>query len=290
MMKLDQLQYFVTVADTQHIGKAAKTLGISASAISHSVRKLEEDLGQKLFSKAGKNISLTDFGQRVSVRARELLNRAEDMRAEFRSAELPVEGCVRVGATHGISDLLLAPLLGTLQKKHPRLVFEIYSLRSAQVLESVANGTLDLGICFSPQAHPSIAVSYQQNLPMKIAVKPNHRLLRTKGAVSGKEISSYPAASPQAFAGIEVCENHPSLKKAGISSDPALIFDSYEVAANYLKNTDAWCLMPESLIEPLKLKAVKVEKFQAEATMALIHPKSRQPLAVLLEAIGSLFV
>jgi LysR family transcriptional activator of glutamate synthase operon len=58
-MKIDQLIYFAETAKEEHIGRAAKILGISPSAISHSIASLEGELQLKLFQKKGKNIFLT---------------------------------------------------------------------------------------------------------------------------------------------------------------------------------------------------------------------------------------
>jgi DNA-binding transcriptional LysR family regulator len=272
-MKLDQLQYFVVVAETQHIGRASGILNISPSAISHSIRNLEESLGHSLFEKSGKNIYLTEYGKKLSVRARQVLDEVEKVKVEFRSPTLPLTGLVRVGATHGIGARLIAPALSRLQEKHPELVYEFYSLRSSQVLDMTANGSLDIGICFSPQAHPTVTIQHEIKVPMKIAVRKGHPLLKGKQVMAA--LSKLPSASPKAFAGIEICENHPSLVKAGINQNVKFIFDSYEVAAEYLKSSEAWCLMPATCIEMLGLSALKAEDIKAEAVIGILSPKGR---------------
>ena len=75
-MKLDQLTYFLEAARQEHIGKAARILAISPSAISHSIAALEEELGAPLFERKGKYIFLTNRGRRLMERAAELLSRA----------------------------------------------------------------------------------------------------------------------------------------------------------------------------------------------------------------------
>src|SRR5947209_8096453 len=111
-MKLEQLNYFSTVAKTQHIGRAAKMVNISPSAISHSIRALEEELGHKLFQKAGKNIFLTDMGKRFAKKAQYLLDEAEKVKLEFLSPDSPLEGVFRVGASHGLSEHIVAGRIG----------------------------------------------------------------------------------------------------------------------------------------------------------------------------------
>jgi len=284
-MKLDQLQYFVVVAETQHIGKASGILNISPSAISHSIRNLEESLGHALFEKSGKNIYLTEYGKKLSVRARQVLDEVERVKVEFRSAELPLTGMIRVGATHGLGRLV-ARALGKLQSENPGFTIEFYSLRSAQVLEMTANGSLDVGVCFSPQAHPAVAVHRESKISLQIGVRKGHPL--TKGKATGEALSELPSASPKAFAGIEICENHPALAKAGIKQNVNFIFDSYEIAAEHLKETDSWCLMPETCIELLGLVALKVPDLKASAAIGVLSPKGRAVDPRVLESLLAL--
>ena len=82
MVKLEQLSYFLEVAKTEHVGKAAKALAISPSAISHSIRKLEEEFGRELFVKQGKRIHLTSHGKLLMERARKLLEEADSIRED----------------------------------------------------------------------------------------------------------------------------------------------------------------------------------------------------------------
>ncbi len=62
-MKFDQLSYFVEAAKQQHLGRAARVLGVSPSTLSHSISSLEEELGRDLFQKKGKTLALTLHGK-----------------------------------------------------------------------------------------------------------------------------------------------------------------------------------------------------------------------------------
>ena len=103
-----------------------------------------------------------------------------------------------------------------------------------------------------------------------------------------KELSALPAAIPKAFSGIEVCEDHPALTKLHIKAKPAFIFDSYEVASEYLKKTDAWCLMPDSLIMKLNLATLSIKGLEAEASIVVMSPKGRAIPAQLLDQLRSI--
>lgn len=274
-MNLDQISYFVVAAQTQHIGLASKQLGISPSAISHSIRNLEKILGHSLFEKVGKNIYLSDFGKRFSIRAQTLLDEVEKLRIDFRSPHLPLEGTLRIGASHGVANLFLCSAFAQLQKQHPQLIFEVLSLRSAQVVELISKNELDLGLCFSPNPHPNITVLKKINMPLKIAVSPKHPLLKSNSKDLFNNLSRMTTTAPKAYAGIEVCEDHPALKKLGIKNSIGLISDSYEIAAEYIKQNSGWILIPEIFIHPLGLSALPIKNLNATANLSLIAPKGK---------------
>ena len=286
-MNLDHLNYFVTTAETLHMAKAAKTLHIGQSTISHGIRKLEEEIGHELLEKRGKNIVLTEVGRSFAVKARDLLLQAKHLKQEFHSSKKELEGTYRIGATHGLCHLYLSPLLANLHRDHPRLVFEVYSLRSSQVVEGVAATTLDIGLCFSPTAHPHISELKRIQTPLNIAVKKNHPALKLKGQQLINELSRLSCASPKAFIGIEVCENHPALERAGIKSNVQFIFDSYEVAAHYLKKSSAWCLMPDNLIGDFGLDSLELP-LKANAAISILHPRNQLLPAAIKDALENL--
>lgn len=73
-MSLSQLQYFVAVAEEQHVTRAAERLRISQPPLSRQIRALEEELGQPLFERRGRGIVLTEFGKYFAVKASAILD------------------------------------------------------------------------------------------------------------------------------------------------------------------------------------------------------------------------
>lgn len=274
-MKADRLPYFLMTAKTLHIGKAAKALNISPSAISHCISALEEELGTKLFEKVGKNIFLTPKGKLLAKRADEVLHTLRCLQEEIQSPEVELEGQVRIGCVHGLLHHWVVPRCSHIYSQFPKLGVELYSLRSAQIVEQVASGTLDFGICFSPTAHPLLAQTVLRQEPLQIAVREEHPILKTKKSTWARALSKIPCATPKAFQGIEVCEDHPALKKAGVTSSTTLTFDSYDVAAKAIQTEDFWALLPACFIEWYGLRSLNLDGFHAVAQVALINLKNR---------------
>jgi DNA-binding transcriptional LysR family regulator len=274
-MNLDHLRYFVAAAETLHTAKAANILNVSQSTISHGITKIEEDLGLDLFEKVGRRIVLSEQGQSFLKEAQTLLAYTQELKDKFRSPHQKLEGLIRFGASHGLSSLLATPAVAEIQKVHPDLQFEIYSLRSAQVAEGIVKKSLDLGFCFSPTSHPEIEELGRRSTPLKIAVKKGHPILDASSSDRIDLLNELPCASAKAFSGIEVCEKHPALAKKNIESQTQMIFDSYEVASMYLKKSKAWCLLPEYFVEVFNLAVVELPNFNPPAYISLIKPRGR---------------
>jgi DNA-binding transcriptional LysR family regulator len=85
MFELRQLRYFVAVAETEHVGRAAEILGISQPPLSRQIQQLEARLGLTLFLRDKKRLRLTPAGQNFLTSARELLAHASEIARATRS-------------------------------------------------------------------------------------------------------------------------------------------------------------------------------------------------------------
>jgi LysR family transcriptional regulator, benzoate and cis,cis-muconate-responsive activator of ben and cat genes len=81
-MSLQQLQYFVAVAEEQHVTRAAQRLRISQPPLSRQIQALEDELGHPLFERRGRGIVLTDFGRHFATRANAILDHVASVLAD----------------------------------------------------------------------------------------------------------------------------------------------------------------------------------------------------------------
>ena len=110
---LDDLAAFVAVARERSFTKAAAKLGVSQSALSHTIRELETRLGVRLLTRTTRSVSPTEPGERL---LRTLAPRFEEIDAELSSiAELREKpaGTIRITATEFVIDTILLPKLGS---------------------------------------------------------------------------------------------------------------------------------------------------------------------------------
>ncbi len=121
---LDDLAAFVAVARERSFTKAAAKLGVSQSALSHTIRELETRLGVRLLTRTTRSVSPTEPGERL---LRTLAPRFEEIDAELASiAELREKpaGTIRITATEFVIDTILLPTLGGLLRQYPDIKIE----------------------------------------------------------------------------------------------------------------------------------------------------------------------
>lgn len=145
MLDVRSLRQFVTVAECEHIGRAAARLNISASPLSRAMRKLEDEVGLPLFERVGRGIRLTTGGRELMENARELLRASERLQADLRRRSAGDAGLVAVGHMPGaLYNGVLPSAIRRLRDLHPaiRVGFEV--MPEEVQLEELRNGRLDL--------------------------------------------------------------------------------------------------------------------------------------------------
>lgn len=287
-MKLHQLLYFLETGKHEHVGRAAKILAISPSAISHSISSLEEELGRQLFSRHGKNIQLTNHGKLLYERVSKLLNDVEVIKEEIMSDQVELQGSYRMAASHLLCPSLLTPAWIGIQQKNPKLVGELYTLRSAQVVDGVSSGEYDLGMCFSPQSTPDIQSKVIYSGQLVIAVRKHHPLLKVKPDERIRGVSAYPATLPKSYQGIDNCQSHPVFDQYDVSPHCNLIFDNYEVAVKKLMLSDSWGLLPDWIVARADLDSIVPDGWMAPVNISVLWPKNRIVTRVMQHLIQAL--
>lgn len=273
-MKLDQLSYFAETAQSKNIGKAAKKLAISPSAISHSITSLEEELGLKLFSREDKKMTLTSQGIVLLNYVQSILAQVSEIK-EIASPKKLITGHFKFAATHGLDRSILGPVLARLCQSHSSLTAEIQSLRSSDIVEKIISSEIDFGLCYSPLSHPKIKkkIIHQGNLT--IAVRPGHPIFLLPAEKQLEGLNQYSTLSVKFSKGIENCELHPMIEQAGVRSKTILYYDSYETAIGSVQGSDSWILVPDWIVEKSSLATITSPKLKASYEIAAITTTSR---------------
>ncbi len=141
VMEFRQLRYFVAVAEELNIGRASQRLHISAPSLSQQIIALENDLGVQLFDRSRQGVSLTSTGTALLSRTRALLDNADDL--SERIASVRTESPVRLGYVVWCPSDWAERVAGVAQ-----MAIDVWTCPSHMLAVRVAEGTLDLAICW----------------------------------------------------------------------------------------------------------------------------------------------
>src|SRR3569833_2762248 len=100
MLELRHLRYFLTVAELQHVTRAAEALHVTQSTLSHQIRQLEEQLGTELFDRVGRGVQLTQAGRLFRSFAQRALDEVDAGRTALDELGKLLRGTLRIGVIH----------------------------------------------------------------------------------------------------------------------------------------------------------------------------------------------
>jgi len=143
---LRQIRAFVEVADAASFTQAANKLCLTQSAVSHSIRGLEEQLGSKLVDRVGKRICVTQDGMVFLRRCRRVLQELESAVQELDALHRWGQGRIRIGATHSLCRYLLPSILREFRERFPRCEVHIEPADTAQLISLLDSSKLDIAL------------------------------------------------------------------------------------------------------------------------------------------------
>ncbi|MFI6447109.1 LysR family transcriptional regulator [Kitasatospora sp. NPDC050543] len=161
-MQLQQLRYFVAVAETRHFTRAADLVHVAQPSLSQQIRALEKELGAELFHRARGNIALTDAGEALLPLARRILADTESARLAVQETVRLRRGRVRLGAPPSLCTSLVPDVLRVFRDHYPEVTLLVREGGSRDLVKALADGELDLALIITPQAGgdaPALAVT-----------------------------------------------------------------------------------------------------------------------------------
>jgi len=132
------LAMFAKVAEEGSYAAAARAMSVSVPTVSRAVARLEERLGGRLFNRTSRQLSLTEFGQRMVDQASALYRQAEEMESEALELSVQPRGLVRLAVPMSFGLRWVAPLLPELLNRHPGLELDLHL--SDSTVDLVADG------------------------------------------------------------------------------------------------------------------------------------------------------
>lgn len=149
-MELRELKYFLAVAREESISKAAETLFVTQPNLSRQMQNLEKEIGQQLFIRGAKKITLTDTGKLLKKRAEEIMELYNKTENELNAPTTNVSGNIYIGGGESYVMGLIAKAASSVQCDYPNVKFHIFSGDSGTVSERLDKGLIDFGIFIEP--------------------------------------------------------------------------------------------------------------------------------------------
>jgi len=147
---LRQLRVFVTVAQAKSFSRAGEVIGLSQSAVSHSVKELELQTGVRLLDRTTREVVLTEAGQQLAFRLERLLDELNSTLRDVGRVGQQLSGTVRVAASQTISAHLIPQCIAESNQRYPDINFVLHDRPQQWVLESIRQGDVDFGIVIDP--------------------------------------------------------------------------------------------------------------------------------------------
>ena len=268
MITMLQLEYFLRLCTTQHITQTAKELYISQTALSSRIIGLEKELGVKLFHRTNNHIRLTDVGELVVARAKELDGLYQHMltdisRLSSAEGQRPVD--CHIYTTQLISSTLLFRVLSTLNLRYPGIHLNIEELDPPEIADGVTFTPNTEGIISMSTFHEadSLRLSsgtlvfdhyFQDELMLGVA---ENSPLAERKLISAEELATIPLA---------LCNNEAmmihNLLEPGAEPSVALHVSSYDLCREMISRNRAAGLTSQlrNYYSKCPMKAVPLEK------------------------------
>ena len=138
-----QIEIFINVVESHNLTKVAKELGLSQSAISMSIKELENIIGRRLFDRINKKLILNEIGRSFYQAVLPIYKQLSDIETEFKNSE--DKGSVRVGASTTIIDYLMPSIVCDYMSRYPNVQIDLKAGNTKEIVSLVKEGKIDMG-------------------------------------------------------------------------------------------------------------------------------------------------
>ena len=146
---LNDLYAFRALVEYGNFRVAAESICLSQSALSRRIEKLEAALGNRLFDRTTRRVSLTLYGQNFAERSAQLLDNVESMLADVDKASEERTGLITVATVPTAACYFMPDVIRRFQSRYPRVRIKLIDSSAGNVMDAVARSQADFGICFA---------------------------------------------------------------------------------------------------------------------------------------------
>src|SRR3954463_3952127 len=275
-MELHALQVFLTVATEKSFSRAAEKLFRTQPAVSLAVQRLEQELGEKLIDRSGKDLILTDAGRSVLEYARRFQSLQQELDNSLAELRDNSAGRLTIGANES-TTLYLLQHIEKYRELYPKVKVQVRRSLSSRIPNELLDGLLELGvISYDPgDERLKSKVIYTDSLAFVVA--PTHRLAHKKtvpiAELGSETFIAHNVVSPYRDVVLREFQSH----KVPLRMDVEM--PTIETIRKLVQNNLGVAFLPrmcvEQEIEQKSLFEVKVKEMHVERKIRLIYPTRR---------------
>lgn len=158
MISQTDLKYFIELSTTLHLTRAAERLAVTQPTLSHSLKRLESEIGCELFIRSKKGLSLTSAGEKLKNSASELLYRWEEIKKSTLNDVEEESGIIKIGCHTAVAQYALKEVLPEFLNKFPKIQIQLQHGLSRHMTEQVISSNLDVAFAVNPIEHPDLII------------------------------------------------------------------------------------------------------------------------------------
>ncbi|BDA84886.1 LysR family transcriptional regulator [Aureimonas sp. SA4125] len=235
-MDLRQLRYFLQIADSGSLSRAAEVLHVAQPSLSQHVRSLEEELGVELLARHPRGVTATEYGRLLCDHVRVILRDVERAREAMHDAVGSPGGEVVLGLPTTVCRGMTVPLVNAVQRRFPRINLHLVEAMTGSLDEWMQTGKIDVALLYDRKAFENIVANDVMVEELKLILPAGHARAGLR-AISFNEATALPLVLParphvlrevvETFAARAGTEPHIAMNCDSLQGIIALVGDGY---------------------------------------------------------------
>jgi DNA-binding transcriptional LysR family regulator len=227
-----QLRAFAALARCGSFTEAAGELSLTQSAVSHSMKALEDDLGSRLFHRSGKRVLLTQAGKELLSHAEAILRRMVQARDAISALEQSPRGRLRIGCSTAAAQYILLMVLREFRDCFPLYNVTVLPGETPETMQRLRDGVIDLSISLKPHETNGLTCQPIFSDELELLVAPTHRWVKAKPKAPDLALETLIVTSRQSYT-YELVTNH--LLSQGVRATAFIELGSSEAMKQFVK-------------------------------------------------------
>ncbi|MFT6169121.1 MAG: DNA-binding transcriptional LysR family regulator [Celeribacter sp.] len=281
-MNFKQLTYFMAVADELHFGRAAERLGIAQPPLSRQIKQMEDEIGAILFNRGRSSITLTQAGERLQTRGRDILTMLDDTRLEIKRIGQGAEGRLRIGFVGSSTYGILPNIIKSFRASYPSVNLSLSPMNNAQLHRQLVGREIDVAFSRPALNDPEFVVKKLMDEALIIAlpdsVDTGSRRVADLRRLMTHNLILYPEYPRPSYADVVIN----ACQEAGFDVPLRVFTMDLQTALSLVAIGEGVCIVPESVGTAQRngIKYLRIEPEIARTALSINYRLDEQGVHV----------